>query len=197
MTVDLFNLDQFDSPVASVGGPSRTKMLAAMPRWLRNLIGEAYKVKGVDWGRSSEDESEDYHALSTGSLGIRTTLGSAGVDAEAMYSGPPVGGDAAWSHVVMLDIDHEAILLPSSTEGHYHLIVQHYVEWDDDYVAFLQAAAKIGLIQQGYVAISMKRKATCLRLPWIRKGREEADAKASMEEWLNEPEQPSAPSPPL
>lgn len=71
-------------------------------------------------------------------------------------------------HVVALDIDHPARLLPSSTPDHYHLHVDVKCSWED-YEEFLRAAAKIGLIEEGYARVSIERKGTHLRLPWVRK----------------------------
>lgn len=73
-------------------------------------------------------------------------------------------------HVLAIDIDHQAYLIPSSTTGHSHLYVDipngvpH-----DDYMEFLDAAAKIGLIEKGYAGVSRKRGHTDLRLPWVSK----------------------------
>lgn len=33
-------------------------------------------------------------------------------------------------HKLIIDIDHEAILMPSSTEGHYHLIIDKQIPWE-------------------------------------------------------------------
>lgn len=180
---DLFNLDRLTLPAS---GPSRTAFMKACPPWLRGLIDSRYKVKGVEWAASS-DEIDEELALHA-SHGNPTTLGETGVDAEAMYSRHI---DDARDHVITLDIDHEAVLLPSSTSGHHHLIVQCWADWED-YEMFLRAAARIGLIEEGYAELSIKRRATCLRLPWIRKGSEREDAQQSMEEWLNEPEAPAS-----
>lgn len=73
-------------------------------------------------------------------------------------------------HIVVLDIDHQAHLVDSSTPGHSHLYVEiPPVSWTD-YVAFLEAAAKIGLVEPGYVEASKRRGHTDVRLPWIKKG---------------------------
>lgn len=74
-------------------------------------------------------------------------------------------------HHVALDIDHPAWLIESSTPGHYHLHIRlpDGAIWED-YVAFLDAAAKIGMIEPGYAEASKARGATYVRLPWVRKG---------------------------
>jgi hypothetical protein len=73
-------------------------------------------------------------------------------------------------HVVALDLDHQAYLVPSTTEGHGHLYIDvpggvaH-----DDYMALLELLGRIGIIEPGYADVSIKRGHTDLRLPWIKK----------------------------
>jgi len=71
-------------------------------------------------------------------------------------------------HVVALDVDVPARLIPSSTEGHSHLHIDVKCSWED-YVDFLRAAEKIGIIEPGYVNVSIERRGTHLRLPWVKK----------------------------
>lgn len=74
-------------------------------------------------------------------------------------------------HTVVLDIDHQAHLVESSTPGHYHLYVEVPGGIEEQaYFAFLRAAAKIGLIQEGYAETSIKRGHSDVRLPWVSKG---------------------------
>lgn len=70
-------------------------------------------------------------------------------------------------HIVVLDIDHAAWLIPSSNNHHLYVEIPP-VAWED-YEEFLKAAAKIGLIEEGYAAVSIKRKHTAVRLPWVTK----------------------------
>ena len=71
-------------------------------------------------------------------------------------------------HAVVMDLDHEAFLIPSSTPGHYHLYVDLGVP-EDDWFDFLDAAAKINLVSAGYAEVSRKRGHSDVRLPWISK----------------------------
>lgn len=80
-------------------------------------------------------------------------------------------GDAGGLHDLLIDIDVPAVLVPSSTSDHFHLYVPLACQWAD-YLAFLKAAARIGLVEDGYVKASEKRGHTSLRLPWVKKGRE-------------------------
>lgn len=63
---------------------------------------------------------------------------------------------------------HHARWVPSSTPGHGHLYIDAILWWDE-YEALLQAFAWAGLVEPGYVGASMRRRATHLRLPWVRK----------------------------
>lgn len=74
-------------------------------------------------------------------------------------------------HTVVLDIDHSAHLIASSTPGHSHLYVDIPGGIEEQaYFEFLRAAAKIGLIQEGYAEVSIKRGHSDVRLPWVSKG---------------------------
>jgi hypothetical protein len=79
-----------------------------------------------------------------------------------------VKATAGMTHKVVLDIDLPAKLVPSSTEGHFHLYIDHEVAWPK-YEALLDALADAGIVEQGYVGASVARGFTAARLPWIRK----------------------------
>ena len=73
-------------------------------------------------------------------------------------------------HVVAIDLDIPAYLVPSTTEGHSHLYIdvpggiEHGA-----YMNLLGALARCGIIEQGYAEVSQKRGHTDLRPPWIKK----------------------------
>ena len=71
-------------------------------------------------------------------------------------------------HKILLDIDHNALLVPSSTEGHWHLYIDHTIEWKK-YCALLLALAEAGVIEDGYAQASIRREQTHLRVPWLSK----------------------------
>jgi hypothetical protein len=68
-------------------------------------------------------------------------------------------------HKVVLDIDHEAALVPSSTPGHYHLLIEKYLTWDA-YKEVLEVLGKHGVIEKGYAQASIARGASWIRTPW-------------------------------
>jgi hypothetical protein len=89
------------------------------------------------------------------------------VSAECIWAGK-LERDLSGTHTPLLDIDMPAALIPSSTEGHYHLYIDKEMTWRE-YKRFLKAMMKAGIIEKGYYKVSVKRKATQLRLPWIKK----------------------------
>ena len=76
-----------------------------------------------------------------------------------------------WSdglHRPSLDIDVSHEYRPSSTPGHAHLILHTPLTWRQ-YRRLLKALFKAGIIEPGYYRASLRRKATFLRPPWVRK----------------------------
>ena len=145
-------------------GTLHERRMAALPKGLGWLLTRL-KAYDVVWNFSFvPGEAEDYE------VGIdreETDLAKANVISSEIKAGGIFGSRR---HVVALDIDHPAYLVPSSTPGHSHLYVDiangvpH-----EDYMEFLEAAAKIGLIEKGYADVSRKRGHSDLRLPWVTK----------------------------
>lgn len=71
-------------------------------------------------------------------------------------------------HTPMLDVDIPMRLVESSTPGHSHLYFDVVMPWRK-YRRLLKALAKAGIIEQNYYKVSVKRKGTHLRPPWIDK----------------------------
>jgi hypothetical protein len=78
-----------------------------------------------------------------------------------------------WSgrrHIVALDIDYPAYLVPSSSMDHYHLYldvpggIAH-----EDYMELLALLGRLKIIETGYAEVSVKRGHSDLRLPWVTK----------------------------
>lgn len=74
-------------------------------------------------------------------------------------------------HSIALDIDIPCHLEPSSTPGHHHLYIDTFITWEQ-YERLLDALVECKVIEPGYAAASIRRKATHLRLPWVKKGQE-------------------------
>jgi hypothetical protein len=79
------------------------------------------------------------------------------------------------THRPVLDIDFPAKLIPSSTPGHFHLYLDRSMPWAD-YEKFLRVCGEVGILEPGYVSVSVERKHTAVRVPWLKKGMNPADA---------------------
>lgn len=69
-----------------------------------------------------------------------------------------------WMHAPVLDLDFPAMLVPSSTPGHFHLYLERQMPWPL-YEAMLRALGDAGVLQRGYVNASIARGATFVRDP--------------------------------
>ena len=78
------------------------------------------------------------------------------------------------THKLVIDIDLPAKLIPSSTEGHFHLYVDHEIE-DRKYWKLIHALVDAGLVEQGYLGASEQRGFTAVRLPWVKKQAPDGD----------------------
>lgn len=71
-------------------------------------------------------------------------------------------------HAPVLDLDFPCRLVPSTTDGHYHLYLDKPMSWED-YTALLQILMVVGILEEGYVSAALKRKSTFVRAPWEKK----------------------------
>lgn len=157
--------------------------LAGAPRGFAAMLRRHAKWNGIDWTRGSEDGFRDDSRKPTNDLADAEVISSAIAPATAVL-------DEMSLHEIALDIDRVAYLIPSSTPGHFHLYIEHTVRWRD-YAELLQLLAKMGVIESGFASASITRKATFLRLPWVKKHREKFAALNSpeaLEEWLQQKE---------
>lgn len=76
---------------------------------------------------------------------------------------PPV-----FKHLVAVDLDIPAVLVPSSTLGHSHLIIDKELTWLQ-YKKLLEVLGEVGILEEGYVAASLRRNTTHIRAPWFPK----------------------------
>jgi len=76
--------------------------------------------------------------------------------------------DGSGMHAPALDIDWPCQLIESSTPGHFHLYIDKRLTWAQ-YVKVLNVLAEVGILEQNYVAASIRDGATILRRPGVRK----------------------------
>lgn len=133
---------------------ARSEVGAGLMGLLRRL--ESWKI---DWQRVGDP----YEA---GDIRERASVDEGYANAASSW----LKGSENMRHIVALDLDIPAYLVPSSTEGHGHLYidvpggVKH-----EDYMELVALLGRIGVIEDGYAAVSLKRGFTDLRLPWVAK----------------------------
>jgi hypothetical protein len=66
-----------------------------------------------------------------------------------------------WSHIPLFDLDVNAELLRSKTDGHYHLAIDRAVSWRA-YLRILKAMVKAGLIEESWYRLVKQRGAAYL-----------------------------------
>lgn len=71
-------------------------------------------------------------------------------------------------HKVVLDIDLPVKVVPSSTEGHYHLFIDKEISWRQ-YMKIMSALSRAGIVEDGFRRASQARGWTAVRLPWVKK----------------------------
>jgi hypothetical protein len=137
------------------------------------LVGllERLVTYSVDWAFSSKFDESHYEP---GADRVEADIDVANVASSILREHQPTKtGRLLGStprHVVAIDLDIPAHLVPSHTEGHSHLYVDvpGGVE-HDDYMQLLELLGRIGVIESGYAEVSIKRGHTDLRLPWVAK----------------------------
>lgn len=83
-------------------------------------------------------------------------------------------------HAPVLDLDVPAFLVPSSTPGHSHLVIDVPMTWDD-YDQLLNILADVGIIEEGYYRASDRRGYSSIRLPWVKKESPKAEKETQSE----------------
>ena len=71
-------------------------------------------------------------------------------------------------HKVILDLDYEASLIPSSTEGHFHLYLDKELN-EEQMEKLVDVLEEVGIIATGNANQWRRSRAMFLRLPWIKK----------------------------
>lgn len=71
-------------------------------------------------------------------------------------------------HKPVLDIDLPCWLKESTTPGHFHLIIDKEMSWSE-YKRLLRVMCDVGILEDGFVAAAISRKASWIRTPWTQK----------------------------
>jgi hypothetical protein len=74
--------------------------------------------------------------------------------------------------VVDITPECDFALIPSTTPGHHHLILDVDLRWDK-YGRLLRLLADAGIIERGYANASIRKQFSAIRPPWIKKPKTE------------------------
>jgi hypothetical protein len=139
--------------------PPATEMDAVMG----NLSKFEHPTYRVDFAYASTKDDQDYDVTTVNESREKAPIEQSHVWSSEIASGPNQG-----MHVLALDVDESVRLVPSSTPGHWHLVIDKPVSWPR-YIEVLGALADAGIVERGYFDASIARGHTALRLPWIKK----------------------------
>lgn len=92
-----------------------------------------------------------------------------------LWSSELDGWNFVGEHAPTLDMDVYCELIESTTPGHFHLYIDKPMTWDV-YSDLLVAMHNAGLLQKGFVELSLARGASFLRKPGVAKGEGEIDS---------------------
>ena len=119
-------------------------------------------------------EPRTLHVANLATSDYDTEIETANVVSSIMRGHTPAPGGGGAGHLLpVLDLDVPAVLIPSSTDGHWHLYLDVQVP-DAAYWPMLEALATAGVLEGGYVRASKARGYTSVRLPWVKKSAAEA-----------------------
>lgn len=121
-------------------------------------------IKGRLLYRSSNLDEEKYHDTDRK---VVTEYEEANLVSSRMpFPGNRTRNDQ-W-HMPVIDLDFECHLEPSTTPGHSHLYVNRTVTWRQ-YKRLLRAMHEVGMIETGFLRLSIHRGATFVRRPGVKK----------------------------
>lgn len=130
------------------------------------------KTYAVDWSHvASRNTATDIPDYEPGIDREERDLDTANVVSSELTQSGFLADPNDRRHLLLLDLDVPAYLVPSSTPNHNHLYVDvpggipHH-----RYMALLSALADAGIIEKGYAEVSIARGHSDLRLPWVQKG---------------------------
>ena len=92
------------------------------------------------------------------------------------------GGKEVEIHMPTLDIDFPCELIPSSTPGHFHLLIDKAMYWTQ-YVQLLEALAAAGVIEYGYAKASIAHGGSYIRKPGVHKLTADVEYDNKVAEW--------------
>jgi hypothetical protein len=129
----------------------KTKFFSTFVKHLRLAVADKLCTSEDDWNTAIHNKVEETEDADKANL-ITSRYKGEGIE----------------THALLLDLDVEHIYVPSSTEGHGHLIVDAKLsrnEWEK----VMRVLTDAGIIGPGYESASRLRGFASLRLPWVKK----------------------------
>lgn len=116
----------------------------------------------------------NFYAKDSGDISERTPDERVVQDKVALHEATAIGSKVQSDylrdqHQVMFDIDVPHVYVPSTTEGHGHIIFRKQLPFSK-YLSLLEHMADVGLVEQGFVDAARNRGEAWLRTPWTAKG---------------------------
>ena len=90
----------------------------------------------------------------------------AGIDTANVITSRCVDND---KHRLVLDLDYQARLIPSTHNGRFHLYLDGLELTNEQFGGLLEALATYGVISKVYAKHSIRRGYSSVRLPWVKK----------------------------
>lgn len=149
--------------------------MGEMEATMRNLSNHDHLTYAVDFTFDKQTIQDDdaYEVTTASELRHTAPLAESQVWSSEIATGPDRG-----RHVLAIDVDHRCRIIPTSTPGHFHLVIDKVMDWAE-LQEILVALANAGIVEQGYLDASVRRRAAHLRLPWVTKrGEEDAERAA-------------------
>jgi hypothetical protein len=131
-------------------------------------LARRQRAADVEFGKQGSDELNSAEAAQK--VRSEKSLDEANsISSEMVRNDPESIEDFRGWHIPVLDLDFDAALIPSTTPGHFHLILDKPMSWDD-YRRLLDVLGDVGILEPGFVGASKRRKSSWIRTPWTRKG---------------------------
>ena len=122
-----------------------------------------YQTIGQPEGELSENGySEDEERLEVSDILAAHTISSETRDRQIAMD----DGAVEYLHRPVLDLDIPVTVLPSSKEGHSHLVIDKLMTFDR-LIEFMECLAMFGILEKGYVNVSEARGGAHIRVPWV------------------------------
>lgn len=132
------------------------------------------KMESLDGGDSGSFDGEpDRHK-------ILAPLYDSNIVGSEVDHGPFTDNGDDWDerihtrHKPVLDIDLPIWARESTTPGHWHLIIDKEMTWEQ-YARLLNVLWEVGILEKGFYDAAISRGGSWIRVPWVKKKTEQND----------------------